>query len=350
MSDQLHLTRGAHSRRVRPGDRDPSADIFSVERPWGDFQQFVSNETVTVKIITVQPGHRLSLQRHEHRGEMWQVLDGPIDITVDDRQWRAERGETSGCPRARPTGWATAAASPAVCSRSPSATSTRPTSSASRTTTPAEWAPRADHATVSSPSRHRRGPSSTGQPSSRSAVHVGEPPLPHAERRPAARHAARPGRAPRGTSCTGSPGTLRWMSALGSRSATSDGRSSPRSRSETVRLTGPAASTATHEARRPSSSQVPVDEQAVRGQPRRDERPGGRHLVLGVLAQHVEGPHHGRARRRPGSGTSKPPSAKRSPGRSSRAAGRHPGRVDLDADHLARRGARGRAGRAARAP
>ena len=28
----------------------------------GQFQQFVSNETVTVKIITVQPGHRLSLQ------------------------------------------------------------------------------------------------------------------------------------------------------------------------------------------------------------------------------------------------------------------------------------------------
>ncbi len=80
-------------------DRDPVADIVSVERPWGDFQQLVANETVTVKVITVQPGQRLSLQRHEQRGEMWQVLDGPMDITVDDRQWQARRGEVVWVPR-----------------------------------------------------------------------------------------------------------------------------------------------------------------------------------------------------------------------------------------------------------
>ncbi|MEP6629506.1 MAG: phosphomannose isomerase type II C-terminal cupin domain [Lapillicoccus sp.] len=79
-------------------DRNPVADIVSVERPWGDFQQLAANQTVTVKVITVQPGHRLSLQRHEQRGEMWQILDGPIDITVDDRQWRAERGENVWVP------------------------------------------------------------------------------------------------------------------------------------------------------------------------------------------------------------------------------------------------------------
>ena len=101
MSDQLHLTDEATHRQDEydGGDRNPVADIFAVERPWGDFQQFVSNETVTVKIITVQPGHRLSLQRHEHRGEMWQILDGPIDITVGERQWRAERGEIVWVPR-----------------------------------------------------------------------------------------------------------------------------------------------------------------------------------------------------------------------------------------------------------
>ncbi|MEP7333855.1 MAG: phosphomannose isomerase type II C-terminal cupin domain, partial [Terracoccus sp.] len=58
-----------------------------------------SNEQVTVKIITVQPGHRLSLQKHDHRGEMWQVLDVPIDIIVDDRAWQARPGETVWVPR-----------------------------------------------------------------------------------------------------------------------------------------------------------------------------------------------------------------------------------------------------------
>lgn len=81
------------------GNRNPTTDIFVAERPWGAFQQFVSNEQVTVKIITVQPGHRLSLQRHDHRGEMWAVLDVPIDITVDDREWVAEPGETVWVPR-----------------------------------------------------------------------------------------------------------------------------------------------------------------------------------------------------------------------------------------------------------
>ncbi|WP_083283369.1 phosphomannose isomerase type II C-terminal cupin domain [Humibacillus sp. DSM 29435] len=81
------------------GLRNPTADIFVAERPWGEFQQFVSNEQVTVKIITVQPGHRLSLQKHDHRGEMWQVLDVPIDITVDDRVWQAQPGETIWVPR-----------------------------------------------------------------------------------------------------------------------------------------------------------------------------------------------------------------------------------------------------------
>ena len=80
------------------GNRNPTTDIFVVERPWGQFQQFVSNEQVTVKIITVQPGHRLSLQRHEHRGEMWQILDVPIDITVGERTWVAQPGESVWVP------------------------------------------------------------------------------------------------------------------------------------------------------------------------------------------------------------------------------------------------------------
>lgn len=80
-------------------ERRPAEEIFESERPWGGFQQLVSNESVTVKIITVQPGHRLSLQRHQSRSEMWTVLDVPIDIVVDDRQWTAARGETIWVPQ-----------------------------------------------------------------------------------------------------------------------------------------------------------------------------------------------------------------------------------------------------------
>jgi mannose-6-phosphate isomerase len=71
----------------------PVESIFLAERPWGHFQQFVQNSTVTVKIITVQPGHRLSLQTHDHRDEMWHVLDVPIHVEVDGHEWDAQVGE-----------------------------------------------------------------------------------------------------------------------------------------------------------------------------------------------------------------------------------------------------------------
>lgn len=72
---------------------DRTGDVFVNERPWGNFQQFVLNEPVTVKIITVNPGHRLSLQRHGHRDEMWQVLDVPMDVEIDDEKYTVQPGE-----------------------------------------------------------------------------------------------------------------------------------------------------------------------------------------------------------------------------------------------------------------
>lgn len=82
------------SEDQRTADRtDPRGDFFTVERPWGRFEQFATNEQASVKIITVEPGHRLSLQKHAHRGEFWQVLDVPIDVVVDERSWSAQVGE-----------------------------------------------------------------------------------------------------------------------------------------------------------------------------------------------------------------------------------------------------------------
>jgi mannose-6-phosphate isomerase len=53
------------------------------ERPWGSFELLALNEPISVKIITVHPGHRLSLQRHEHRDEWWTALDAPLYAEID---------------------------------------------------------------------------------------------------------------------------------------------------------------------------------------------------------------------------------------------------------------------------
>ena len=125
------------------------------------------------------------------------------------------------------------------------------------------------------------------------------------------------------------------MSTLGSRSATVDGRSRPRNRSDTVRLTRAAG--VDRDPRRQASDLVagPVDEQAVRGQSARCTRSqAAGDLVLGVLTQHVERAHDRGPAHPPPSGTSNPPSRNVRPSRSSGLAARDPLRVDLDADDL----------------
>lgn len=72
---------------------DPRTRTVLEERPWGDFRQFCCNDQVTVKIITVRPGARLSLQRHAERAELWVVLDDALEVTVGERTWQAQTGE-----------------------------------------------------------------------------------------------------------------------------------------------------------------------------------------------------------------------------------------------------------------
>lgn len=54
----------------------PLSHYHEEERPWGGFTQFTENEPVTVKLIHVLPGMRLSLQTHENRSEYWRVVEG----------------------------------------------------------------------------------------------------------------------------------------------------------------------------------------------------------------------------------------------------------------------------------
>lgn len=77
----------------------PAPAIHVDERPWGRFEQLALNEQVTVKIITVEPGHRLSLQTHTSRDESWKVLDEGLTVEIGGRAWRPEVGEQVWIPR-----------------------------------------------------------------------------------------------------------------------------------------------------------------------------------------------------------------------------------------------------------
>ena len=68
-------------------------------RPWGGFDVFALNTRASVKIITVAPGGRLSLQRHTLRAETWVVLDPGLEVVVGGRTWVAEVDEIVHVPR-----------------------------------------------------------------------------------------------------------------------------------------------------------------------------------------------------------------------------------------------------------
>jgi mannose-6-phosphate isomerase len=71
----------------------PIDAITTVSRPWGSFDVLLSNAPATVKVITVAAGQRLSLQRHRSRDEMWQMLDGPVDVEIDGQRTRPQPGD-----------------------------------------------------------------------------------------------------------------------------------------------------------------------------------------------------------------------------------------------------------------
>src|SRR5258708_22510578 len=64
-----------------PGQKPP---VQLVARPWGDFKQFAHNKEVTVSLMVVQPGHRLSVQSHTARAALWIILDDGSTVQVGD--------------------------------------------------------------------------------------------------------------------------------------------------------------------------------------------------------------------------------------------------------------------------
>lgn len=51
-------------------------------RPWGTYQTLYLGDNSQVKLITVIPSGRLSLQKHQHRAEHWIVIKGQLTVTV----------------------------------------------------------------------------------------------------------------------------------------------------------------------------------------------------------------------------------------------------------------------------
>ncbi|HLB79456.1 MAG TPA: mannose-1-phosphate guanylyltransferase/mannose-6-phosphate isomerase, partial [Dongiaceae bacterium] len=67
---------------VEAAPEDGIGDFARHDRPWGHYQSLDLGEKHQVKRIIVNPGQRLSLQKHARRAEHWTVVEGIAEITV----------------------------------------------------------------------------------------------------------------------------------------------------------------------------------------------------------------------------------------------------------------------------
>ena len=64
-------------------DRFPD-DLETEKRPWGRWTVLYSMPGIKVKLIEVQPGHRLSLQYHHYRSELWICVAGQATARIGE--------------------------------------------------------------------------------------------------------------------------------------------------------------------------------------------------------------------------------------------------------------------------
>jgi mannose-6-phosphate isomerase-like protein (cupin superfamily) len=81
-----------------PVDTSTAPGAFET-RPWGGFQTIQEGPGYKVKRLVVEPGARLSLQRHRRRAESWIVVSGSPRMIVSGRARRTRPRDAIAVPR-----------------------------------------------------------------------------------------------------------------------------------------------------------------------------------------------------------------------------------------------------------
>ena len=85
--------------KLRAASRASRAARGFERRPWGGFETLAEGAGYKVKRLVVEPGHRISLQRHRFRAEHWVVVAGAPRIVVGGEVRRLKPRGTVDVPR-----------------------------------------------------------------------------------------------------------------------------------------------------------------------------------------------------------------------------------------------------------
>lgn len=84
--------------RLRAAGRNEAVAHNRVYRPWGFYECLIQGERFQVKRIVVDPGQKLSLQKHYHRAEHWVVVNGTALVTRDGEALMVRENESVHVP------------------------------------------------------------------------------------------------------------------------------------------------------------------------------------------------------------------------------------------------------------
>jgi len=78
--------------------RDEHVHHVLAHRPWGSFHRLFAGAGYQVKELVVNPGARLSLQKHQRRAEHWVVLEGEATVRCGDETFRLTPNQSTYIP------------------------------------------------------------------------------------------------------------------------------------------------------------------------------------------------------------------------------------------------------------
>ena len=80
--------------RLHASEHRAATQNRRVYRPWGSYEGVTEGERFQVKRITVNPGQKLSLQKHFHRAEHWVVVNGTAEVQLDGQSLLLSENES----------------------------------------------------------------------------------------------------------------------------------------------------------------------------------------------------------------------------------------------------------------
>ena len=81
--------------QLKSSNRTESENHRKVYRPWGYYDSIDIGQNFQVKKISVNPGAKLSLQKHLYRAEHWVVVRGTAKITRGDQTFYLRENQST---------------------------------------------------------------------------------------------------------------------------------------------------------------------------------------------------------------------------------------------------------------